>query len=56
MKDHDEREYIVQVIKECDKNHRENDYNQSNEASIYAMPVKFDFFHIKDKHQSLTVT
>ena len=37
---HDEREYIVQIIKECDKNHREDDLNQSNEAWIYAIPDK----------------
>ena len=31
-KDDDGCEYIVQVIKECDKNHREDDFNSSNEA------------------------
>ena len=31
-KDHDGREYIVQVVKEIDKNHREEDSNPSNEA------------------------
>ena len=37
-KDHDGREYIIQVIKECDKNHREGDTSESNEARIYAVP------------------
>ena len=40
-KDTDNREYIVQVIKECDKNHREDDFNPSNEARIYAIPDKY---------------
>ena len=40
-KDADGHEYIVQVIKECDKNHRENDYSKNNEARIYAQPDKF---------------
>ena len=52
-KDHDGREYIVQVIKEIDKNHCEEDLNPSNEARIYAMPdecftcisVKIVFHH-----------
>ena len=39
-KDHDNREYIVEVIKECDKNHREDDTSASNEARIYANPDK----------------
>ena len=36
--DHDGREYIIQVVKECDKNHREDDLKESNEARIYANP------------------
>ena len=40
QKDHDGREFIVQIIKECDKNHREDDMNESNEARIYAIPDK----------------
>ena len=39
-KDDDNRENIVQVIKEFDKNHREDDLNQSNDARIYANPDK----------------
>ena len=46
-KDHDGREYIAQVIKECDKNHRENDYSKSNEARIYAQPDKNHFHNNK---------
>ena len=34
-KDHDGRRYITQIIKECDKNHREDDYTNSNAARIY---------------------
>ena len=34
-RDHDGRRYIYQAIKECDKNHKENDFQASNEARIY---------------------
>ena len=37
-KDHDGGEFIVQIIKECDKNHWEDDTNESNQARIYAIP------------------
>ena len=36
--DHDGLKYIHQVIKECDKNHNEEDFTESNEARIYEMP------------------
>ena len=41
--DFDGREFIVQVVRECDKNHREDDTTTSNEARIYANPDKFSF-------------
>ena len=34
-KDHDGRRYITQVIGECDKNHKEDDFTKSNCARIY---------------------
>ena len=40
-KDDDGREYIVQVIKEFDKNHREDDMSTSNDARIYTNPDKY---------------
>ena len=42
-KDHDGHEFIVQVIRECDKNHCEDDLMQSNDARIYAIPDKYSF-------------
>ena len=42
-KDHDGCEFIVQVIKECDINHCEDDLMQSNDAQIYAIPDKYSF-------------
>ena len=38
LKDHDKREYIYQIMTECDKNHKEDDMGESNEARIYANP------------------
>ena len=38
--DADNRAYIHQVIKEHDKNHKENDFQPSNEARIYETPGK----------------
>ena len=43
-KDHD-REYIIQILKECDKNHREDDTSKSNEARI--LPGKCRNFLLK---------
>ena len=43
QKDHDGREFIIQVIKEFDKNHREDDMNEFNDARIYAIPDKYTF-------------
>ena len=40
LKHHDNREYIYQIMKECDKNHKEDDIGESNEARIYANPGK----------------
>ena len=40
LQDHDGREYIYQVVKECDKNHKEDDMEESNESRIYANPGK----------------
>ena len=38
QQDPDGREFIIQVIKECDKNNRQDDLNESNESRIYAIP------------------
>ena len=38
FQDADGRSYIHQVIKECYKNHKENDLTKSNEAKIYETP------------------
>ena len=40
LKHHDNREYIYQIMKECDKNHKEDNMGESNEARIYANPGK----------------
>ena len=39
-KRHDNREHIYQIMTECDKNHKEDDVGESNEARIYANPGK----------------
>ena len=38
QKDHDGCKYITQVVKERDKNHKEDDYSNSNTARIYETP------------------
>ena len=48
-KDPDGRRYIHQIIKEHDKNHKENDFQPSNEARIYENPSKKLHFHRKFK-------
>ena len=42
--DHDKKEYLKQVLKECDKNHKEDDFTENNEARIYEMPGNFTYF------------
>ena len=48
--DFDGREFIVQVIGECDKNHRQDDTTASNEARIYANPDKSKFYNCTILH------
>ena len=40
--DHDGRENIQQIVKECDKNHQEDNFSESNSAHIYANPGNID--------------
>ena len=53
--DPDGRRYIHQIIKEHDKNYKENDFQPSNEARIYEMPGKFlSMLHLPQSYIHLT--
>ena len=57
--DHDGRKYLRQIIKECDKNHKEDDYSESNAARIYEMPGNYKFsiqkyeYYMPIKHKQI---
>ena len=55
--DHDNRRFITQVVKEFDKNHNENHFEQSNEARIYANPGNYTNNLLTDnKHETEFLT